>query len=623
MTTDIIIQQPTIGFGSYLSSILPPDIATACGALSSSFRQVKNISNIPTEKFAQVVTNLETIVGLPVNGTNVPANLDLRTAGRPLIALGSGPQGTYTASDFFGCMSGLPYNGPLKNILAKLKSVATTKLFTIYQQLYLAVTWEPATFAVTTTQQAVETSPGSGLYDWQYKITGTTFVSQGGGYTRSGAAAPGGSYTFSDGSPASSGGVLLTTNPDTDDSHVPGTYGRMINLQLTGTATWVTYASSQPSASPTSPGLQYRLPAPPNTYVAYPYTGGSNSAYGTTGWPGMNSVIQSLIDDANAEIDSINRSKRLDCQSLNDSWNATGAQLTIEQRARQIGLKPPLADPRDNYMSLFPSSIYNFVDAMGQYAKNTEPHMYAQTIENISNLQTPGGQSAVASMRQQRNQDRLTLLGVPLDNNISDKLPYEQQKVLIANGRLPTGTTNPNIPSGSTTANTTGTTSTTGTEVLTPIATANQTDVNGEEITATPIGVYDPVSDTYLTTDPNFGGQNPPAPLDNGAAFIPNVTGVVGTGTNTGTNNSNTTGVGTAGAGSGINGVTTGTIGINGAVINGIGTPGSFAGSPYTNLIPPELNTWYTSNTLYPSTYTVSQAIEEVVLCNCDCWQLA
>jgi hypothetical protein len=57
--------------------------------------------------------------------------------------------------------------------------------------------------------------------------------------------------------------------------------------------------------------------------------------------------------------------------------------------------------------------------------------------------------------------------------------------------------------------------------------------------------------------------------------------------------------------------------------VGGIGTPGSFAGSPYTNLIPPELNSWYSSNTLYPSTYTVSQAIEEVILCNCDCWQLA
>ena len=44
-TGDITIQQPTVGFGSYLSTILPPDVATACGALAQSFLQVKNITN--------------------------------------------------------------------------------------------------------------------------------------------------------------------------------------------------------------------------------------------------------------------------------------------------------------------------------------------------------------------------------------------------------------------------------------------------------------------------------------------------------------------------------------------------------------------------------------------------
>ena len=620
MTTDIIIQQPTIGFGSYLSSILPPDIATACGALSSSFQQVKNISNIPTEKFAQVVTNLETIVGLPVNGTNVPANLELRTMGRPLIALGSGPQGTYTASDFFGCMSGLPYNGPLKNILAKLKAVATTKLTNIYHELYLAVTWEHAVITVQYTSYQVETDPGPPpTYTTYYHVTGVSISSKGGGYGRGTAPVP--TITINGGS-----GATATCTIGTNDTDITN-FGRVKTVTLTSSGTDTTTIPTVTIQCPPTATLAVQS----NGSVS---TSGTNTVAGTNGWSGsvIDTVIQAYITQANTEIDSINSSKRLDCQSLNDSWNATGAQLTIEQRARQTGLKPPLSGvERENYLSLFPTSVYNFVDATGQYGKNTEPHMYAQTIENISDLQTPGGQSAVASMRQQRNQDRLSLLGVPLDNNISDKLPYEQQKVLIANGRLPTGTTNPNIPSGSTTANTTSTTSPTGTEVLTPIATANQTDANGEEITATPIGVYDPVSDTYLTTDPNFGGQNPPAPLDNGAAFIPNVTGVVGTGTNTGTNASNTTGAGSAGSGTagvgtsgaGLNGVVNGTIGVNGAVINGIGTPGSFAGSPYTNLIPPELNTWYTSNTLYPSTYTVSQAIEEVVLCNCDCWQLA
>jgi hypothetical protein len=86
-------------------------MATAAGAFSVSMQQVKNISSIPIEKFAQVVTNIETINGLQINGTSVPVDTTLVSGSLPLIALGSGPYGTYTMSDFFGCMTGLPYIG--------------------------------------------------------------------------------------------------------------------------------------------------------------------------------------------------------------------------------------------------------------------------------------------------------------------------------------------------------------------------------------------------------------------------------------------------------------------------------------------------------------------------------
>jgi hypothetical protein len=48
--------------------------------------------------------------------------------------------------------------------------------------------------------------------------------------------------------------------------------------------------------------------------------------------------------------------------------------------------------------------------------------------------------------------------------------------------------------------------------------------------------------------------------------------------------------------------------------------PGSFAGSSYQTLISPELNSIYTSRSLLPSTYTIQEAIDEVIRCNCDCW---
>ena len=48
--------------------------------------------------------------------------------------------------------------------------------------------------------------------------------------------------------------------------------------------------------------------------------------------------------------------------------------------------------------------------------------------------------------------------------------------------------------------------------------------------------------------------------------------------------------------------------------------PGSLAGSPYANILEPQLSIVYTSDILLPASYPVQQAIEQVILCNCDCW---
>jgi hypothetical protein len=109
-------------------------------------QQVRNISSIPIEKFAQVVASIETIAGLPINSTSVPVDRTLVTESLPLIALGSGPFGTYTMSDFFGCMTGLPYIGI--DINGLMNAIETPALYNIYKQLYLAVTWERATASV-------------------------------------------------------------------------------------------------------------------------------------------------------------------------------------------------------------------------------------------------------------------------------------------------------------------------------------------------------------------------------------------------------------------------------------------------------------------------------------------
>jgi hypothetical protein len=79
------------------------------------------------------------------------------------------------------------------------------------------------------------------------------------------------------------------------------------------------------------------------------------------------------------------------------------------------------------------------------------------------------------------------------------------------------------------------------------------------------------------------------------------------------------TGIGSNGGTGTNNGALNGTF----AVVAGTTTAlGSFAGSPYTNIIPANLNVLYTSKNLLPSTYTIPEAIDEVIRCNCDCWYM-
>lgn len=610
----ITIQAPVYGYGSYLSTIIPADIATGAGAFSAAMQQIRNITDIAIEKFAQVVTNLETMVGLNTNADDanlVPTNLPLRTRGRPKIALGSGPQGSYTMSDFFGCMSGLPYNGrsyqsPLlpesgfEGIFNKLNQVATRKLFNIYHEEYLAVTWQRAKcninqqvynilvqpFIANPANPNYQPNPAEPNYDpdpyvnyssgapttnpyyqpriddWYYTLTFGVSVS-GGGYSRG--TAPDPIVTIS---PNNVGGSMTVT-VNKDDASVPGTFGRVIEKSkdfgnpYKYTTTSVNQAG--PPAAPTPPEEKIWIQAPPIEMLPVQDNGnfstsGQNTpgyGIGTLGYvdqgtwywplggaaPGMNSPIAGYITQANTEIDVINSSNRQNCQKLNDYWNAIGTQLVIEQRARQEGLRPPLDDTRQNYLSLFPTTVYTFVDSIPQLGKDTEPHMSAQTLENISNWDTITGQSIVGMMRENRNQSRLTEIGISLDNNISDLFSKQEQTILITNGVLPV------IP---------------GSSIFTPPATPVIIR-DGTDVVPDNIGVI--VDDEFVITNPEFGDTV----LDVGKAE----------------------------------------------------EPGSFAGSEYGNLITPNLNSWYSASTLMPSTYTVNDAIDEVVRCNCDCWQLA
>jgi len=504
-TEDTTIASPTVltiqpipqGFGAYLDGILPPDIAKAAGAFSVSMQQIKNISSIPIEKFAQVVNSLETTKGLNVNGSSVPTDTSLASQGLALIALGNGPFGTYTMSNFLGCMSGLPYLGI--NIRQLIQQLETPTLYDIYKNLYLAVTWERATVSVQYTGP-----DGFG----NYTISGITITDPGGGYGRANAPAPTVSCSW----------TSATATIGTDYTDITN-YGRVTSIN-----------------GPTYPVTSGSVPT---ISIDYPPGTGSFS----------NSIVQGYIDAANAEILSIKNSQPARAQQLITNWEKTGTLLSIEQRAIATGmsLKVPLADSetdREPTLAGYPTTQYAFVDSIPRYAMFTQPHMYSQTLEAISNLNTVGGRSIVAMLREARNQARLQEVGIPLDNNIENKLTNAQEAQLIGNGILPNS-----VPTGD------------GTFVAT-VPASLQTELGIPD----PYGYYDPTTNEYINTNNTYLGNG--QAIDTGQAI----------------------------------------------------EPGSFAGSRYRSLIPPELNSVYTSDVLLPSTYSIQEAIDEVIRCNCDCW---
>lgn len=132
---------PSLSYGSRLTGILPNDIAYAADAFSMSMRQIKNIQNIDIEKFAQVVTNLENVNDLTVNGSSIPANKEIAQNALSRIAYGTGEHGRYRTNDFFASMTNLFYPWQdLADAITTLQNLPEiTELQGYLQQIYDAL----------------------------------------------------------------------------------------------------------------------------------------------------------------------------------------------------------------------------------------------------------------------------------------------------------------------------------------------------------------------------------------------------------------------------------------------------------------------------------------------------
>jgi hypothetical protein len=236
--------------------------------------------------------------------------------------------------------------------------------------------------------------------------------------------------------------------------------------------------------------------------------------------------------------------------------------------------------------------------------------MSAQTIEAIVNVSSTGGQSAIGMMRQERNQARLQTLGIELDNNLNDTLTPVELKTLTTNGTIAGAVDGIPSPNG---------------ESYTPPAWPGQFDLSAPE-------QFDPSSPNTVTL-PNPSGRYVPAPgaLPN---YPPNVyTAPDGTNLPIISPNDVTYGFNPTDA-TKPGDITPILTGDPNPVVNPLVPVGTIIEPVNPNVpviisVPPELNpnnlppnldSNYTNSTLFPSTPSVEEAINQVIECNCDCW---
>lgn len=304
----------------------------------------------------------------------------------------------------------------------------------------------------------------------------------------------------------------------------------------------------------------------------------------TTAIGDVSATVQGYINSANSEIASILSNNPAIASKLNKMWNLTGTQLTIEQRARDIALQP-VAVPRSNRNVTYPDAIISFINNVQDYARKTEPHMQSQTLEAISDRSTPGGQSQIALMRSLRNQDKLYEVGIPLSDNMPANINPLTAKILMANGTVSIARQNQGVPAGNAT-------------FTIPADTNVLTNVN-------PIGYFENEKNEYYVPskmNPSDILGSIPENAEVGQDLAgPNILQV---------NNV-------------INPIAGGYIPSGPSEPLNLGKPivlGSLASNPYQNIVPPQLSTTFTSTTLSSPVYSVSEAIDEVIRCNCDCW---
>lgn len=342
--------------------------------------------------------------------------------------------------------------------------------------------------------------------------------------------------------------------------------------------------------------------------------------------------IQNLIDAANAEILAIQTANPAGVAELNTWWNKIGKQLTYEQRAIPLAIK----QSRNVYTSASRADIDAFIRSIEDYALATEECETAPILESIFDTGTVGGQSLLASMREARNARRLINTGGELDNNIPDDIIAPVATAEISGGSVTNITVEGEWsgydccdPPVVTVLPQTGVF---GTGNITVTAINQATDCTftvpmidypaitqvekgwissfGAVSTATVSGgdYIITVAGACFKENASYSFVSPPLPAGSGATAtaVLDETGTI-----------QRIDVDNPGKGYTVPPTVYFTAPPQPTRLGNAEVPGSFAGSPYTGQDPVPDNLISTAD----SSYTVAEAVDQVTVCNCDCWK--
>jgi hypothetical protein len=283
--------------------------------------------------------------------------------------------------------------------------------------------------------------------------------------------------------------------------------------------------------------------------------------------------------EANDEIARIATYGGATMDRLNYLWDVLGRMLSLQQRAI------PFSAPTPQQISQGTNRVdlYEFVRQLEIWANDTQYKEIARSIENISDLTTLAGQSIVALMREARNATRVGTAGGVFDNDVNDsiKTMAASARATVTNGKV----TSVELLNGGS-----------GYDPENP----PQIYVNG---VIPPSGIA-PVLEPVLSQV----GQRPTSAALGNALMNPGASIVDINIKHPGANLPNTNPDGEGGIDLVIQDPPAPSR--KGYPL----TPGVIPNYDVINTIPPELVSEPTSS------YTEDEAIEDVTICNCECW---